>query len=242
MKMLGTMLMTLYFFGQSVIRNGVLDAPNRTQQQMSELVAASYDAYMFSGLASVMMLIGTVALPIFSYLLVIGLEKTSNVKRYILRILAAAVLTEIPYDLAVSGKLFDFGQQNFLWTILTALIMITLMRTFSGRSAAAVIVNILLICGGCIWAIFLRGIFGGGFVVMTAALYLLREHKGISILVGVIVSLMFITAPLGFIPVALYSGERKNTEQKMSKYGYYLYCPIIALCFALMAKFVAVVN
>ncbi len=237
MKMLGTAMLTMYFFAQSVIQNGVLDAPNRTAQELNELAAANSDAFMFAGLASVFMLIGSAAVPIFSYLLVVGVEKTSSVKRYILMVLAAAVLTEIPYDWAVFGNPFYFGDQCFLWTILISLIMIALMKTFSGKSAAAVIINIMLICGGCIWAIFFKCKFGAGFVLMTAVLYLLREKKGVSILIGVIISLIYISAPLGFIPVALYSGERRNLDKKACKYGYYVFCPLIALCFALAANF-----
>lgn len=238
MKMLGTALLTMYFFAQSVVQNGVLDAPNKTAQELNELSAGNRDVFLFLGMASVLMLLGSVAVPVFSYLLVIGLEKTSNVKRYILTVLITAVLTEIPYDWAVSGKPFNWNEQSFLWTILIALIMITLMRTFSGKSAAAVIVNIMLIGGGCIWAIFFKSKFGAAFVLMTAVLYLLREHKGVSIFIGVVISLIYISGPLGFIPVALYSGERKNTDRKSSKYGYYAFCPIIALLFALMSNFI----
>ncbi|MBD5128794.1 MAG: hypothetical protein HDT43_02545 [Ruminococcaceae bacterium] len=236
MKMLGTALLTLYFFAQSVIQNGVLGVPDRTAQEVNELAAANEDFFMMTGAASVLMLIGAVAVPIFSYLLVIGLEKTSNIKRYILMILAAAVLTEIPYDWAVSGDPFNFGEQCFLWTILISLVMLTLMKTFSGKSAAAVIINIMLIFGGCIWAIFFKCKFGAGFVLMTAVLYLLREKKGVSIFIGVIISLIYISAPLGFIPVALYSGERRNLDKKASKYGYYICCPVIALAFALLTN------
>ncbi len=240
MKMLGTALLTMYFFAQSIIQNGILDASNRTAQELNEFAEANHDVFLFTGMASVLMLAGSIALPIFSYLLVIGLEKTSSVKRYILTVLAAAVLTEIPYDWAVSGKPFNWGDQCFLWTILISLIMITLMKTFSGKSAAAVIINIMLICGGCIWAIFIKCKFGAGFVLMTAVLFLLRERKGVSILIGIIISLIYISAPLGFIPVALYSGERRNLDKKASKYGYYAFCPIIALCFAVIANFMVV--
>ena len=238
MKLLGTALLTLYFFSQSVIQNGILDTQNRTAQELNEFAEGNYDVFMFMGMASVMLLVGVAALPIFSYLLVIGIENTSSIKRYILTVLAAALLTEIPYDWAVSGKPFNMGEQCFLWTILISLIMLSLMKTFSGKSAAAVIINIMLICGGCIWAIFFRSKFGAGFVLMTAALYLLRKNNGASIFVGVIISLIYISAPLGFIPVALYSGERKHLDKKISKYGYYVFCPIIALCFALIANLI----
>lgn len=79
MKITATALMTMYFFAQSVIQNGVLDMRGRTAQELNELAASNHDAFMFAGMASVLMLIGAAALPIFSYLLVIGIEKTSNV-------------------------------------------------------------------------------------------------------------------------------------------------------------------
>ncbi len=66
MKMLGTVLLTLHFFAQSVIQNSVLNAPNRTTQELNELAAANHDVFLFTRMASVL-------------------------------ILAAAVLTEIPY-------------------------------------------------------------------------------------------------------------------------------------------------
>ncbi|MDE7192826.1 MAG: hypothetical protein K2O14_02545, partial [Oscillospiraceae bacterium] len=75
-------------------------------------------------------------------------------------------------------------------------------------------------------------------VLMTAGLYLLREKKGGGVFIGIIISLIYISAPLGFVPVALYSGERKNLDKKACKYGYYAFCPIIALCFALTANFI----
>lgn len=240
MKKLGTLLLTVYFFGQSIIQNGVLNSPRLTAQELNELVSGNQDAFMFAGLASVCLLIGVAAVPMFSFLLVEGIQKTSSVKRYILTVLVTAVVTEIPYDLAVSSKPFNWQDQSFLWTILIALVMLWLMKAFRGKGAGAVVINIMIMAGGCVWAIFFHGKFGAAFVLMTAILFLLWEHRGIGIFLGVVISLIFISAPFGFIPVALYSGERKNLDKKSSKYGYYAFCPIIAVCFALAANFVVI--
>lgn len=238
MKMLGTLLLSIYFFGQSVLQNGVLNSTQMTAQELNELVGSNQDAFLFSGMASVCLLIGVVGIPIFSFLLVEGIQKTSSAKRYVLTVLITAVATEIPYDYAVSGKLFNLDEQSFLWTILISLVMLWLMKIFQGKGTVAVLINILIVVGGCVWAIFFRVKFGAAFVLITALLFLLREHRGVGIFLGVIISLIYISAPLGFIPVALYSGERKNLEQKAGKYGYYAFCPIIAVCFALLANLV----
>lgn len=236
LKMIGTLLLSLYLFGQSIIQNGLLNSYYMTTQQLYELTGENYTAFMATGTASVCLLVGSVGIPMISFLLVEGINKTSNVKRYILSVLAAAVVTEVPYDYAVSGNFFNFGEQCFLWTILIALIMLALMKVFQGKGALAVTINIMIMIGGCIWAFFFKSKFGAAFVLITAILYLLRGHKALSMFLGILVSLTYITAPLGFIAVGLYNGERKNLEYKSCKYGYYVYCPVITLIFALIAN------
>lgn len=236
LKLAGTFLLTFYLFGQSIIQNGLLNSYFMTTQQLNDLLGENYDAFMATGTASVCLLIGSVGIPMIAFLLVEGINKTSSVKRYIFLVFGAAVITEIPYDYAVSGTFFNFGEQSFLWTILISLIMLALMKVFQGKSALAVVINIMILAGGCIWAIFFKSKFGAAFVLITAILFLLREHKGLSILLGVLVSLIYITAPLGFAAVGLYNGERKNLKYKSSKYGYYIYCPVITLIFAIIAN------
>lgn len=238
MKMLGTMLLTVGFFGRSVIQYGVLNSPGLTMRELNALVNESQDAFMFAGMSVICQLIGMIGIPIFSFLLAEGVKKTSNIKRYILAVFITAAAAEIPYDFAVSGRLFNWADQSFLWTLLIALVMLSLMKTFSGKNKAAVLINIMLIIGGCVWAMFFHGQFGGAFVLMTALLFLLWERRGAGIFAGVVISLIHISAPIGFIPVALYSGERKNLEKKSVKYAYYAFCPAIALIFAVTANYI----
>lgn len=72
---------------------------------------------------------------------------------------------------------------------------------------------------------------GGGFVLITAVLYLLRARKGVSLGLGALVSLIYATAPFGFIPVAMCSGERRDMGRR--KYVYYLLYPVMLVLFAL---------
>lgn len=237
LKKLSAFLMCVYLFGQSIIQNGVLQTTTRTADELNALVSENHDAYMFSGLGSICMLIGVLGVPIISFLLVEGIQKTSSVKKYILTVLITAVATEIPYDFAVSGRFFNFSEQSFLCTITIALVMLWLMKVFQGKSGSAVLINILIIAGGCFWAYVFHCKFGAAFVLMTALLFVFRERRGVGIAFGVVISLIYISAPLGFIPVALYNGDRKILS-KNSKYVYYALCPIITVCFALIANFV----
>lgn len=63
-------------------------------------------------------LIGRVSFPIFVFLMAEGFAKTSNRPRYFGRLFIFAVLSELPYDLAMNGKLVSWEDQNIFWELL----------------------------------------------------------------------------------------------------------------------------
>ena len=70
--------------------------------------------------------IGRLAFPIFAFLIVEGYVHTKSLKRYCLRLLLFAVITELPFNLAIGGGWFSPMTQNVLWTFLIAIAMIYL--------------------------------------------------------------------------------------------------------------------
>ncbi len=238
LKNAGALLTLVYFLGLA-IQNGVLHASEYSSEEFAELVNNDENVFMFSGISSVFYLIGVAAIPIFSFLLVQGITHTSNVRLYVIRVLVLAALSEIPYDYAVSSSFFNMKDQNPLWTVLIALIMLWLLNTFQGKGMVPFIINAVIIFGGCFWAVVLNCKFGGGFILLTAIMFVLREKKGWCVFLGVILCLIYATAPIGFIPVALYSGERKQLESKSVKYFYYVFYLVMMI---LLAVGVAVLN
>ena len=70
--------------------------------------------------------VGRIAYPIFAFMLVEGYFHTRSVKKYALRLLLFALISEIPFNLMlVSSPIFLF-HQNVLWTLLIGLWMIHL--------------------------------------------------------------------------------------------------------------------
>ena len=64
--------------------------------------------------------VGRLAFPIFAFLLVEGFFHTRSRKKYALRLLIFALVTEIPFNLMVGGRFFFPIHQNVLWTFLMA--------------------------------------------------------------------------------------------------------------------------
>lgn len=68
--------------------------------------------------------IGRLAFPLFVFMLTEGASHTHSMKRYILRMLVFALITEIPYNLAFNGTLLYTGSRNMLFTLTLGLCMI----------------------------------------------------------------------------------------------------------------------
>ena len=70
--------------------------------------------------------VGRLAFPIFAFMIAEGFHYTKNRKKYALRMLIFAAITEIPFNLVVSGKLLYFPHQNVMWTFLLSILLLTL--------------------------------------------------------------------------------------------------------------------
>lgn len=68
--------------------------------------------------------IGRIAFPIFAFLLVEGYFHTKNLKKYVTRLLFFALISELPFNLALGGRLFHPFHQNVLWSFLISIILI----------------------------------------------------------------------------------------------------------------------
>ena len=233
LKIAGALMLTLYFFSVSVIQNGILNVNSYSPAELSELLASDPKAMLWAGIASVGEIVGMMAISIYAYVLVQGVEHTSDKKKYILSVLAFAVISEVPYDLAVYGRVWDWDSQNTLWAVLIALVTLCLMKYVEGRGVMTYVLSAVAALGGCLWAVLINCKYG--FVLIASVLFLLREHRTVSLIAGVGVSLVYMTASMGFILISLCNGERTTRDSKLGKYAYYAYYPLILALMALWA-------
>ena len=236
LKLIGAILMTLYFFSVAVIQNGVLRVNDYTPAQLNDLLAADSEAMLWASIASLAEVVGMVPISIYAYLLAQGVTHTSNMRRYALSVLAFALISEVPYDLAVYGQVWNWESQNTLWTVFITLAALWLMRYAEGRGAMTYVLSAVAALGACLWTALFRCKFGWGFVLIASALYLLRRHRALSLIAGLGASLSYLTPAMGFIFIAFSNGERKPSEGILGKYAYYVYYPVILLLMVLWTR------
>ena len=75
-----------------------------------------------------------VAFPIFAYLLTEGLDNTMSRGLYGVRLLLFAVLSEVPYDLMMSGRIMDYRQQNVLFTLFIGYVILIFVDVVREKS------------------------------------------------------------------------------------------------------------
>lgn len=163
-----------------------------------------------------MRLIGRVAFPLFAFLLVEGFLYTRDWRRYALRLLLLAVISEIPYDLMVDGSLFYPETQNTVWVLLLGLLTMEAIQAFSGgargngKTAVAAGIGMALA-----WTV--RGDYGAGGVLFILVCFLFRSRPRERMFLGAAVLLFLIEPGLNgvfacaaFYFINRYSGEKGN--------------------------------
>lgn len=162
--------------------------------------------------------VGRIAFPLFCFLLVEGFTHTRSLSRYIRRMAVFAVITELPFDLAFSGGAVDWGYQNVYFTLLLGLLAMAALERYGEHSLPG-----FLLALGCAGAAELAHVDYGAFgVALILIFYLFRERERTRTVVGCLAVCWEITAPLAFLLIRGYNGERGKWNLK---YFFYLFYP-----------------
>ena len=179
-------------------------------------------------------IIGRIAFPIYCYLLVEGFFHTKSVWKYLRNLAIFAVLSEIPFNMAIFGKVFYPKGQNVYFTLALGLCAIILLKNVAGFRfpqllAQAVIIAVFLLLGEHLevdyhW----KGI---AYIVLFYYLKEIRIREGLAALAGAASFVMYEPAAvLAFIPIYLYNGKRG----RQIKYLFYAIYPLHLAVFGML--------
>ncbi len=222
MKIIATFCMLSYIVSETVLQRGVLHLEIYNNVTLFEAMAGGSGVMKTATLAIIMKLLAGAALSIYAFLLVEGAENTHDFGHYFLNILFFAVLSEAPYDFAMSGKYWDFKSQNPMFGLVFGLILIGAFRIIQANRKHYIICVIVSIAA-MLWCAILNVEFGLICVALVAVYYLFRESRGFACFFGFIISIPYITGIFATYPIFCYSGRRGGNY---NKYLFYILFPL----------------
>ena len=194
----------------------------------------------------IMRLIGRLGFPIFCFLLVEGFVHTKNLKRYTIRLGMFCVLSEIPFDLAFSGKMFYWDYQNVFFTLFLGILVLSGLKVIDenqkiqGKWEKLIksLISIFIILAGMGVAVLLKTDYSAVGIFTIVVMYLFRNKKMMEALMGCIVltvmSLIEFTSFFVLIPIYFYKGKRG----KQMKYFFYAFYPVHLLLLYLICHLI----
>lgn len=233
LKMIAFILMLCDHVGYMLIENGVLYGQNPMYWNMALQTATGRRWYI---LANVLRFLGRMSFPIIAFLTAEGFAHTKNVGRYIMRLATFAVISEVPFDLAIKGTVYYPEYQNVMFTLLFGVAALY----FAGKARKKPIIIQWIIIGifcGAAYAV--RSDYGAVGVLLIAAMYWLRDDKKLCITAGAVIaaaeSISYSgVAALAYGPIWLYNGRRGELPMK---YFFYIAYPLHLLLFWAMVYF-----
>jgi len=172
--------------------------------------------------------IGRISFPIFALLIAEGFERTGNVRNYLIRLLAFAAISQVPYRLFLQAANQPIEKLNIFFTLAAGLFSLLLLKKLIPVHAW---LGVFGIAAAAQYLNFDYGAYGV-FLVLVSALFLRTREVGIFLLfvlhtfqtvwVFLIGQLSIqIYAALSVPFVALYNRERGRELHRLLLYGFY---------------------
>ncbi len=226
--------------GRSLIQNGIMGMTGLNATQLLEVMSASDSMMVYATLAVVLQVLEACAAPFFAFLMVEGFLHSGNRKAYLLRLLVLALVSEIPFDLMRSGKAWELAEQNPVFALVISMAVMYFYRRYRDKGAKNVLIRLLVTAAAIIWCRMLKIYDGGPLLLLIAVIWAFRNKPMLRTLGGCVgafactlFSLYYMLAPLSFLGIHLYGGER-GEGNRWVRYASY---PVLLLLFGLAGIF-----
>lgn len=240
LRVWGMLFVAAGVVSRCVLQNTVLDLDNASAAQILALLNENSANMALATAALVLQAAETCAVPVFALLLTEGFSHTKDWKKYLLRVAAVAVASEIPYDLAINGKFLAMNAQNPCIGLVLGMVVLYLYSHFSQPTTVHKLLKVFVLIAAILWAEMLHIEHGTPLVVLTTLFWLMRNKAELRGLIGAAVALVctvvspfYLASPMGCLPVHLYNGEQGEQNRIVN----YLAYPVILLVTVLVANY-----
>ena len=177
---------------------------------------------------TVLRFIGRLSFPLFAYLLILGMENTRNVRNYFIRLFIFALISQLPFFLALDYGPFDL--LNIFFTLSFGLLFIYFFKKSSVFVLVPVFASLVLP--------FDYGIYG---IAVMGCMYILKENTKFGVVSLVLLNMLFLVPwnsqflSISAIPLILLhkTGSLNITKETTEitiplwrKYFFYIYYPL----------------
>ncbi len=228
LKNWGMVFVAAGIVGRSVLQNGLLGIGTVSGTELMQNMQESSSVMIIATVALVLEALETCAVPIFAFALVEGFLHTADCMGYLMRLGALALLSEIPYNLAMSNQLFDYNSRNPVFGLAIGLVMLYLYRLLGEKKIACIIASL----AAFIWILMLKVEHGIPMILLIIVLWFFRKNRTTQSFAGAAAaavctlgSLFYLFAPMSFLVLHRYSGERGEYNRVVN----YLFYPVTLL-------------
>ena len=186
-------------------------------------------------------IIGRLSFPLFAYLIALGIESTKKPKKYMIKLLSFALISQIPYFLAFGIQPFE--RLNILFSLFLGALTIYFFNKRSLLTFVPILLSILLSTEGTYYV-----------VLTVACMKLLKSKPKLGFLALFALNIQFLLIPdtqvLSLFAVPLILLHVKNWLKKeilipenslaysIRKYAFYIFYPLhLALLFLIKLAF-----
>ncbi|MSS13430.1 ABC transporter permease [Bifidobacterium tsurumiense] len=229
LKIIGAVLIAISTLGNTVLAEALGGASAGNMAALTVLVACEVLSWC--------------AIPMYAWLLVQGYQHTRNVLMYGVRLTALAVISEVPYDLATSGKYFDMDSQNPVFALVVALIVLSALDWVQNHlaGAARAAANVAVELAAFLWMVLLHigvrqqmlsmGVLIFAFVTIF---HFLQDRENTMMLTAGLVGALSFLAPGVGVALLHYRNDELGYSKPWVQWLFYALYPATLLAGALL--------
>lgn len=191
--------------------------------------------------------IGRLAFPLYCFLVAQGFRHTRDIRAYARRLLLLALISEVPFDLLIFGRISSAMEQNVVFSLLLGLLALYAVRMLKGNRlfSAMAVFSLMLV------AMAARVSFGWLGITLCLAFDYVRDNRGGQALSAALLPALYsltlllsgvsrswvmvsLCACLSAVPIFLYNGK-PGLHHRALTFAFYAAYPL-HLCFLLMIR------